>query len=84
MKLRNEQSTLSVTSYGLAQKLIDLYGEITSQNIQPTEQNVPLLGEVALAMVSHSVLPSSEDINVIDALNFLNNKIESARKTISF
>lgn len=77
MKLRDSQATLSVTSYGLAQQLIGFYGDIKG--------NVPYLGEVVLSAVAHSRLPEDiTDVPITNVLDFLNNKIESARKTISF
>ena len=76
MRLRNEEhNTLTVTPYNVARQLYTVYQSTPDWN-----------AETALQAVAHSTLkhiPHNAQ-GCVDALNYLNNKLEAVRKTISF
>lgn len=77
MRLKNEeQRTLLVTPYNVARQLYTVY-----QNSTVGTWNA----ETALQAIAHSTVKNIRDQQgCIDALNYLNYKLEAVRKTISF
>ena len=78
MRLRSENSNIfTITPYGVAHQLYAIYGDSVAG-----EWNA----ETALQSIAHSTLDGMPaNINgCIDALNYLNQKLEAVRKTVSF
>lgn len=73
---KNEQ-TITATPYGIAEQLVTIYEN-------------PIEGvwsaETTLQALAHSYLDIQHDdsFDIIEALNYLNYKLEAVRKTISF
>ena len=73
---KNDQ-TITATPYGIAEQLVTIYEN-------------PIEGawsaETTLQALAHSYLDIQHDdsFDIIEALNYLNYKLEAVRKTISF
>ena len=73
-----QQNIITVTPDNIAQQLISVYGGQVDDFIQH--------GEVLLDTIAHSRLDnfSSDTTGIINALYYLNYRLEAVRKTISF
>ncbi len=68
-------ATVSATPYGLGELLVTVYGEAAG----------PLMGEVTIQSLAHSSLGNFDtSVNgIVNALYYLNTRVESIRKTIT-
>lgn len=72
-----DNQTITVTPYGIAEQLVTIYGETVEGAWN---------AETTLQALAHSYLDIQRDesFEIIEALNYLNYKLEAVRKTISF
>lgn len=78
MNLRNNNSTITIRSYAIAQQLVTVY--------EKTIDELSHMAEGALQAIGHSSLAGvqANQYGIMEAFAYLDAKLESIRKTVSF